>query len=265
MIVAIRRLVPACCLALFAAAPLTATAEEGYGTISGQIVASGDIPKPELLVTKGDSKIKDPQVCAAEEHVDNSLLIDASSKGIANVVIYLRSVDDIHPKLEEVPKGQEEVVFDQKNCVFMPHILSVRTGQTVVVKSDDPVPHNTHTHPFKNKEENFTIRPGNREGVKIDYDESEFLPVKVNCDLHPHMTAYWVVLDHPYFAVTDKDGKFEIKDLPEGEYDFIVWHERVGYIDRKVEDVQDALNVEIFSDESEDLGKIEVPADIFKK
>ncbi len=121
------------------------------------------------------------------------------------------------------------------------------------MKSGDPINHNTHTHPFRNQELNFLIRPNDREGVPVKYDQPESLPMPVNCDLHPHMKAYWVVLDHPYMAITDKEGKFKIENLPEGEYEFTVWHERVGYIER-------ALEVVIDQDATDELGKIEVPA-----
>ena len=57
------------------------------------------------------------------------------------------------------------------------------------------------------------------------------MPVK--CDLHPHMRAYWLILDHPFAAITDAKGRFEIKGLPAGNHEFRVWHERVGYVDRK--------------------------------
>jgi hypothetical protein len=55
----------------------------------------------------------------------------------------------------------------------------------------------------------------------------------VKCDYHPWMIAYWMILDHPYAAITDKDGKFTIENLPEGDHELVIWHEKVGYIDRK--------------------------------
>ena len=61
----------------------------------------------------------------------------------------------------------------------------------------------------------------------------EFLPMQVKCDIHAWMKAYWLVLDHPYMAITDKNGKFNIEKIPEGEHEFIVWHERIGYLDTR--------------------------------
>jgi len=60
------------------------------------------------------------------------------------------------------------------------------------------------------------------------------LPIQVKCDLHSWMQAYWLVLDHPYSAITQADGTFEIKDLPVGTHQFRVWHERVGYLERSL-------------------------------
>ena len=70
-------------------------------------------------------------------------------------------------------------------------------------------------------------------GLAVNYKISESLPLKVACDFHPWMQAYWMVVDHPYAAVTDKDGKFTIPNLPVGEHEFRVWHERKGYLNRK--------------------------------
>ena len=62
--------------------------------------------------------------------------------------------------------------------------------------------------------------------------QSERHPVVITCDIHSWMTAYWVVLDHPYVAVTNAKGQFEIVDLPEGEHEVCVWHENAGYLEK---------------------------------
>ena len=137
------------------------------------------------------------RVCAAKRLADNTLIVDPKTKGIANIVVYLKKAPDNIPAKVKTSK-EKQVVFDQKNCRFEPHILVVRTDQEVLVKSDDPINHNTHTHPFVNEELNFIVKPKDREGFPIKYGQREFLPMPVNCDLHPHMKAYWVVVDHPY-------------------------------------------------------------------
>jgi hypothetical protein len=240
-----------CVLLVSLAVPQTALAQ-GYGHVTGQFVLKGDMPKFAELKIAG----QDQNVCAAKELPENRLIVDDKTKGIANIVVYLREAPKkIHPDLKE--SKEKTIVFDQKDCRFDPPVLLVRTDQTVLVKSDDPINHNTHTHPFRSKEYNFLLKPKDREGVPVKCEQPEKSPTKVNCDLHPHMVAYWMILDHPYMAVTDREGKFKIENLPEGKYEFTVWHERTGYIDR-------ALKVAIDPDGTDELGQIAVPASKIK-
>ena len=227
------RLHRALTVVLAACVPAILTVEaraQGWGSVEGQFVLADEVPNLPPLVAKG-ANVKDAEVCAAQPVPDQSLVVDPDTKGIANIFLYMRRApSSVHPESKDAPK--EPVVFDQKNCVFIPHTLLVRTGQQVLVKSSDPIPHNTHTHPILNQEDNFIVRPNDQQGVPLTYDKPEILPTKVNCDLHPHMTAYWLILDHPYAAVTDDQGRFTIENLPEGEHTFTVWQERVGYLDR---------------------------------
>jgi len=213
----------------------TRSAEAQWGTIKGQVVVTGDIAPLKLLVTKGDGAVKDSSVCAAEDVPDESLVVDAKTKGIANVVVWLiKKPTKIHPDLAK-PKDAE-VVFDQKGCRFLPHVLLVRTDQKVRVLSDDAIAHNTHTYPLKNKQENFIVSPNDRKGVLLPLQSlEERLPAKVGCDIHPWMQAWWVILDHPYAAVTNEKGEFEITNLPTGDHEFRVWQEKVGYLEKKYE------------------------------
>ena len=210
----------------------TVTAAGDWGTIKGQILAGGAVTPLKLLVTKNDAAAKDFAVCAAQDVPDESLVIDAKTGGIANVVVYLqKKPTKVHPDLEK--SKDAEVIFDQKGCRFLPHVLLVRTDQKVRVKSDDAIAHNTHTYPLKNKQENFIVSPSDRTGVAVpSVGIVERLPAKVGCDIHPWMQAWWVILDHPYAAVTKEDGSFEIKDLPVGDHVFTVWQEKVGYLDK---------------------------------
>mgnify|MGYP002623381034 CR=1 FL=1 len=241
--------------ALPLALPLSAQAA-GWGNVTGQFVFDGEVPKQPVLVSKGDPTAKDSAVCAAETIVSKELVVDPDTKAIANVFIYLRSAPDIHPDLKS--SAEKEVVFDQKGCEFKPHSLFIRTDQTVVVKSDDAVAHNTHTFPIRNQAVNFLLRPGDREGVPVMNPVSEILPIQVKCDIHPWMLAYWLILDHPYATITGNDGKFTIEKLPAGEHSFRVWQEKAGYLDR-------ALKVTIKDGETVDLGAIRVPAAKFAK
>ena len=206
---------------------------DGWGGIKGQVVLKGDAPEPVLLHAKG-APIKDAAVCAAADTYADDLVVDKDTKGIANVFIYLaKAPKTIHPDLKD--PSPAKVIFDQNGCQFIPHALTLQAGQTVEVISHDAIAHNTHTNPIKNTAQNVLIAPNTAEGSGVDIENklAERLPFKVTCDYHPWMTAYWLVVDHPYCAVTDKEGRFTIENLPEGSHTFIVWHEKKGYLDRK--------------------------------
>jgi hypothetical protein len=234
-----------------------ASAADEYGKITGRFVFEGEVPDRRVIIKKGDAQVKDAQVCAAQDLLASDLIVDPQSKGIKDVFVYLRSAPkDVHPDLESPDKP--DVEFDQKNCEFIPHALVVRTDQDVVVKSNDPVPHNTHTYAIKNESFNFIVRPNDRVGVPISHKTGEILPIEVKCDFHPHMKAYWLIVDHPYAVVSNDKGEFEIDKLPAGKHEFRVWHERVGYVER-------SLKVEVEPDGVTDLGEIKVPAAKFEK
>ena len=236
--------------------PGAATAEEkdaddGYGTIVGQFVIEGEIPQIKPLVAAGDVGVNDSAVCAAANVPDDSFVVDPESKGIANVFVYLPKVEKVHPKLQESQK--KEVDFDQKGCRFFPHALFVRTDQVVLVKSSDNCAHNTRTVPLKNQQQNYSLTPNDRTGVPFKNKLPERLPVEVQCNIHPWMKARWLVLDHPYGAVSDDTGRFKIADIPAGDYELVLWHERAGYINRK-------FKVTVVAGKPTDVGTISVPA-----
>ena len=216
-------------LALVASA-VPARADEGYGTLQGTIKFDGAVPKLPPVVKKADASARDAAVCAAADVPDESLVVNPDNKGIQNVFVYLKKAPAIHPDLKKSAKP--EVTFDQKGCRFLPHVLIVRTDQTIQVLSDDPIAHNTRVNPLNNDPVNVVIKANDRKGAPFKPKKAESLPIQVKCDFHNWMTAYWLVLDHPYAAVTDKDGKFTIEKLPAGDHQFVIWQEQVGYLNR---------------------------------
>jgi hypothetical protein len=214
----------------------------GAGTLSGVIQFDGNPPTFDPIVKKGDASVKDAAVCAAQEVPNEELVVNPENKGIAHVFVYLQKV----PKGAKVSKPTGEPVFDQKACQFLPHALLVRSGEKVLVKSEDPIPHNTHTYPVRGDGFNKVIAANDRKGVELKYTKPERLPVKVVCDYHNWMKAFHLVLDHPYMAATDADGKFKIENLPAGKHEFIVWQEKAGYLDKK-------YTVEIKSGETKEV------------
>mgnify|MGYP002631520947 CR=1 FL=1 len=197
------------------------------GSFYGAIVLDGIAPEAVPLIKKGDENVKDKEVCGGADVPDETLLV-GDGNGIANVFVYLRRA----PKGYKSEAPSDPVVLDQKGCVFQPHVALIRTGQKVLVKSSDAVQHNVHTFPSRNQGTNLLINPNDQAGLELIYDRSETDPLQVKCDIHAWMSSYHLVLDHPFMAVTDENGKFRIEGLPAGDYEFRVWHERGGLLER---------------------------------
>lgn len=211
-------------------ASMTAQAAD-WGDLEGQFVLDGDIPVLKPLVVVGDTTAKDAAVCAKTGVPDESVVVNPDNKGIANIVVYLRKAPgSIHPELKDVPS--QAVVVDQLGCMFTPHVSLARAGQAIQCKNSDGAGHNVHTYPFTNTPENFILAPLDTTGKSITLKQAESRPMKVGCDIHTYMTSWCVVLDHPYAAVTDKDGKFKISKLPAGSHTFTVWQEKAGYVEK---------------------------------
>ncbi|MBI3863453.1 MAG: hypothetical protein HY290_16300 [Planctomycetia bacterium] len=229
------------------------TTAAGYGTLVGTITYEGDAKALPPLVAAGDATLKaeDRAVCAVQPVPNESLLVNSANKGLANVIIFLeKRPANIKPELAKPPS--DPVMFDQKGCVFLPHVLVVQVGQPLLVVSDDPIPHNTHTRPKRNNEFNQVIAPKDRSGKACDYKKPESGPLSVVCDLHTWMKAYHFPVDHPYAAVTDKDGKFKIEGLPAGKHSFNVWHER-GPGDSQLLERKLQITIEIDKETTKDL------------
>lgn len=238
-----------------AAAPESAEkTAASWGNLAGTVTLDGTAPSLPLLVSKGDSGVKDSAVCSVASIPDESLVVNPQNNGIANVVIFLAKPKTVKPDLAAVPTSP--VIFDQQGCRFMPHLLLCRVNQPILIKSDDAVAHNTHTFPTRNTGFNSAIGVKDRAGVPLKYSKGEANPVEVKCDLHPWMRAYHFPVEHPYAALTDGDGKFRIAGLPAGKHQFKVWQEKAGFLEQKLE-----VTIEAEKDAALDL---KVPSAKFK-
>lgn len=227
-----------------AAAPVAAG---GFGTLKGKFVVQGAFtPLPPLY--EKNAAPKDPSICGIEMAPNESVVVN--NGGLANVFLFLSKL----PKGVEVPAPGPAIEFDQKYCVFRPHVLVVQTGQTVKVLNDDAVAHNTHTYPKRNSPFNQTVAPNDRSGVSLTYGRSETLPFQVGCDIHPWMVAYHLPVDHPWATVSGSDGTFEMVNVPSGTHEFKVWHEKGGELEK-------ALSITIKPNETTEL---EIPVSASK-
>ncbi len=149
---------------------------------------------------------------------------------LADVVISLKDVTGKSTGANATP-----AVLDQKGCIYTPGIIAIQTGQKLVVKNSDNCVHNVHDKPTAdgNHESNDVQMPG---GADLTYTFAKPEPfLKFQCDVHPWMFAWVSVFDSPYFCVSDKDGKFVIKNVPPGKYTIEAAHRKLGSRTQEVE------------------------------
>ncbi len=233
----------------------------GYGKVIGKFVFKGKVPERAILVKKGDPAARDAKVCAAHGVKSNELVIDKKTRGIKNILIYIKKMksDKIHPKLAKSAK--KVVDYDQVGCSFTPHILIVRTDQKVRVLSGDNCFHNFRSSPFRQNGVNFEVKPNDRKGTLVKMKTTEISPTSIRCDLHPWTKGYWLVLNHPYSAITKEDGSFVIDLVPAGKQEFRVWHEKKGYMNAGK---RTGFTTRVKNGKTFDLGTIELTIDDLK-
>jgi hypothetical protein len=206
-----------------AAAP---TKAEGWGTLKGKVTFKGTVPKAKELAEKGKAA-KDPDFCAKDAPImSERVVVDDGSKGVKNVLVYLPKPTRVNEEAKSDALSAK-VEFDQKNCIFTPHVMALMTGTKVVLKNSDPKNHNINSR-LKNNPFNKLLSAA--QDVPQPVEAAERTPGELTCDIHPWMKAYWMVLDHPYFAVTDAEGNFEVKNVPAGTQKVVVWQEAVGFV-----------------------------------
>jgi hypothetical protein len=186
-----------------------------WGDLEGTFLFKGNPPTPAKI-----SADKDPQYCGKHNLVDESIVVNKDNKGLANVVVYLLAKPPkIHPDYDKDAKA--EITLDNENCRFSPHVQGIRVGQTLVLGNKDPIGHNTKADFFNNNPFNDLIPAGG--SIKKTFAKLETTPSALSCSIHPWMNAHLLIREDPYFAISDKDGKFAIKNLPVGEHTFVVW------------------------------------------
>ena len=188
-------------------------------TVNGTVKFDGPAPKASKI-----DMSQDPG-CKGANEAENEVV---SGGDLANVFVYVK--DGLGNRTFDVPK--DPVVLDQSGCKYHPHVLGVMAGQTVQIKNDDPTTHNIHPTPKDNREWNESQPPSSPAIEKTFAREEIMLPVK--CNQHPWMKMYINVVKSPFYAVTGKDGKYEIKGLPPGDYTIAFVHEKLGEQDQKV-------------------------------
>lgn len=202
--------------------------QAGFGTIKGRLVWDGAEAPERVVIAKKGEATKDPGVCAKDAPIlADDLVVDPKTKGVQGAFAYIPKPTGKNPEaLKEIAAKTPNPVIDQENCRFIPHTLAVTTDQTVVFKSSDPTGHNLRYAGFNNGGFNQMMPVGSQIQKKFAIERR---PIPIGCDIHPWMTGYVMVFDHPFFAITGEDGSFEIKGVPAGTQKVVVWQEKVGY------------------------------------
>ena len=209
-------------LAALVVAPVARSAD-----IVGVIMLKG-MPPAEKEITP----LKEDANCGAMYRtVPTTHFYVAGAKGeLADVVVSLKGITG-----KSTGASAPAVVLDQKGCLYVPQILAIQTGQKLIVKNSDPCVHNVHATPAVpgNPESNQVQMSGGAD-LTYTYDQPEMF-LRFKCDVHPWMFAWVSVFDSPYFCISDKDGKFVIKNVPPGKYTVEAAHRKLGTQTQDVE------------------------------
>jgi plastocyanin len=212
---------------------------------AGQIACGADIvgiitlkgtPPPEKEITP---LMENPDCAKMHTTTPTTHFYVVDAKGeLADAVVSLKGVTGKSTGASAPP-----AVLDQKGCLYTPTILAIQTGQKLIVKNSDPCLHNVHATPAVpgNPETNQGQAPGAAD-LTYTYTQPEMF-LRFKCDVHPWMFAWVSVFDSPYFCVSDKDGKFVIKNVPPGKYTVEAAHRKLGTQTQDVEVKDTDVNV----------------------
>ena len=212
-------------LASILIAVTTADAAE-WANLTGRFVYDGKAPAPRVL-----SSSKDAAFCGGM--TDECLLVDEENRALANVVIWVRTNDiKVHP--DYAKSANEETFIEIKRCRFDPHVVVCRTGQPLVLLNSDSTANNVKCELINNPQFNLEVAADSTEELKpLEFQEPS--PVRVLSNSNSAMLCWIVVLSHPFVDISDRGGKFEIKNLPAGtELEFQVWHEKAGWVKKAI-------------------------------
>ena len=200
------------CLALVGAVSASPSFAQA---VTGTVTYEGKAPTLKPVAMTGDP------MCAKKHtgSVENEALVLGPGQTMANVLVSIKGAKGGAAKTTPV-------VIDQQGCQYKPHVAAAMVNQPVKFLNSDGLLHNVHGLPKVNAAFNQAMPASVKETTK-KFDKVE-APFPIKCDVHPWMQSYMAIFDHPYFAVTGKDGKFSIPGLAPGKYTVEAWHERLG-------------------------------------
>lgn len=189
----------------------------GGATVRGSVRFEGKAPAAKAI-----SMAADPS--CAQQHptpvMAQEVMVDAKGD-LQNVIVFVS--EGLGDRTFDPPS--QAAMIEQKGCLYQPHVLAVRANQRLELVNDDPTSHNIHPVPANNREWNKAEPPGSKMEEAFAREE---IAIPVKCNVHPWMHGYIAVFKHPYFAVTGRDGGFDLSHLPPGTYTIKAWHEKLG-------------------------------------
>jgi len=200
----------------------------GAGTITGSVKWTGSVPPAATWPVTKDAAICDPQ---SLKRVNLERLLVGSMGGVANTVVFLKKIS----RGKAMGTFDFKTVLDQRHCRYEPHILLVPQGSELAMKSSDATLHTIHMEGAASYNLPF---PYPNQVISRPMPSAGLVTLKCNGG-HVWMNAEIFVIDHPYYTVTDESGKFELSDVPPGEYEIVAWHE--GWSVVRQEGVVDVL------------------------
>jgi hypothetical protein len=219
------------------AGPVKAPAlQDGWAKLKGRIVWDGAV----TVQPKIDPGV-DKKVCAQDKRpLDEEYIVDAKNGGLKNVFVWIQPAVQqkgvpfpqklINPAL--LKPAVPIVSIDTPCCRIVPHVLAAREGQRMVFKNSGPIAHNVKWDSDKNSSLHPRIEVGGQYTFKNPL-VAEPGEITLSCSIHGWMKAHVRVFDHPYFAVTDADGNFEINNAPVGKFNLFIHHPATGWLNGK--------------------------------
>lgn len=209
-------------------------ADKDWGSVRGRVLFDGTPPTmKEVELEKLNLPPMDLEWLKSKGPVLNQdWVIDSKSKAVQWVYVWLIPEDGkgtlkTHQSLLELPKEKKLVIADQEPSGYVPHAVAVQPGQGLLMRNSGSIGHVFNLTAFKNDPINRPMPPGSE--IVIEEFKPEPAPIQINCPPHPWERMWLRSFDHPYFAVTDAQGNFEIKLVPAGKCRIVVWQESVGF------------------------------------
>lgn len=199
-----------------------AAAPAARGSVRGHVRLAGPVPENNAVRMNADPMCSK---ATGGRRVEDEAVLAAPDGSLGNVFVELVGT------FPDTPVPAEPVSIDQNGCVYAPRVVGVRAGQPLIVRNSDDGLHNVHG--TESDRDAFNVSQPVK-GMTNTFHPQEPGILRLKCDVHTWMVAFAGVVNHPFFAVTGKDGALVLQDVPEGTYGVRAWHERFGVVTSNV-------------------------------